>query len=155
MALMGGHRFAVSMGEVFPHGVYAMGVQQAEDFDERSGRRSPAHDKLSGELVWAVTVIDRDPEARDKQVKVKVSAPVMPVLPGEIMPGTGLHPVDFVGLTVTPYVNDGTGRRPRLAFSLRASGVVAQGKAPTGTRPVAHQPGQPGQSGQHGDGKAA
>ncbi len=82
MALMGGHRFAVSMGEVFPHGCYAMSVQQAEDFDEKSGRRSPSKDKISGELVWAVTVIDRDPEARDKQVKIKVTGAHMPVSAG-------------------------------------------------------------------------
>lgn len=138
MALMGGHRFRVSMGEAFPHGCYAMGVVQTEDFDERTGRRSPARDKVTGELVWTVTVIDRDPETRDKQVRVKVSAPVLPMLPGEIMPGTGLHPVEFTGLTVTPYVNDGTGRRARLAFSLRATGMAAQGKAPTG-----HRSGQP------------
>ena len=95
MALQGGQRFAVSMGDVFPDGVYAMSVEQAQDYDEKSGRRSPAKDKLTGELVWTVTVIDRDPEAREKQVKVKVSAPVQPVLPGEIAPGTGLHAVDF------------------------------------------------------------
>ncbi len=133
MALQGGHRFAVSMGEVFPFGVYAMAVQQAEDFDEKTGRRSPSKDKLTGELVWTVTVIDRDPEARDKQVKIKVTGAHMPSLPGEVAPGTDLHPVDFTGLTVTPYVNDGNGRRARLALSLRASGMYAQGKAPTGS----------------------
>jgi hypothetical protein len=136
MALQGGHRFAVSMGDVFAHGVYAMSVEQAMDYDEKSGRRSPAKDKLTGELVWTVTVIDRDPEAREKQVKVKVAGPVQPVLPGEIMPGSGLHPVDFTDVTITPYVSDGRGGgRARLAYSLRASGVYAQGKAPAGTAP--------------------
>ena len=134
MALQGGHRFAVSMADVFPHGVYAMSVEQAMDYDEKSGRRTPAKDKQSGELVWTVTVIDRDPEAREKQVKVKVTGPVQPVLPGEIMPGSGLHAVDFTDLTITPYVSEGRGGgRARLAYSLRASGVYAQGKAPAGT----------------------
>ena len=73
MALQGGHRFAVSMADVFPYGVYAMSVEQAQDYDEKSGRRTPSKDKQTGELVWTVTVIDRDPEAREKQVKVKVS----------------------------------------------------------------------------------
>src|SRR6476469_6315996 len=105
MALMGGHRFVVSMAELFPHGVYALGVQQAEDFDEGSGRRSPAKDKQSGSLVWTVTCIDRDAEARVKEVKVKVLAPVQPVLPPEVLPGSGLHAVEFTGLTITPYIN--------------------------------------------------
>jgi hypothetical protein len=131
MALRGGHRFAVGMGEVFPAGVFALGVEQAEDYDERSGRRSPAKDKQSGELVWTVTCVDRDPEARAREVRVKVSAPVRPVLPGEIVPGTGLHEVEFTGLTVTPYVNEGRGRA-RLAFSLRATGVHGVGRVSPG-----------------------
>ncbi len=158
MALQGGHRFAVSMAEVFPHGVYAMGVDQAEDYDDKTGRRSPAKDKQSGELVWAVTVIDRDPAAREKQVKVKVSAPYCPELPPEIVPGSDLRPAEFTGLTITPYVTEPRGNgRARLAYSIRATGVYAQGKAPTATAagraggpaPTAGVPGQPG------DGKAA
>src|SRR4051795_8951264 len=136
MALQGGHRFAVSMGDVFPDGVYAMSVEQAQDYDEKSGRRTPSKDKQTGEWVWTVTVIDRDraEQVREKQVKVKVSAAVMPMLPGEIAPGSGLHPVDFTGLTITPYVNEGrAGGRARLAYSIRATGMYAQGKAPAGS----------------------
>src|ERR687886_492746 len=132
MALLGGYRFPVAMGDVFPDGVYAMSVEQAQDFDEKSGRRTPSKDKQTGEWVWTVTVIDRDPLAREKQVKVKVTAPVQPVLSGEIAPGTGLHAVEFEGLTITPYVNEGRGR-PRMAYSIRATGMYAQGKAPTGS----------------------
>jgi hypothetical protein len=125
------------MADVFPFGCYAMSVEQAMDYDEKSGRRTPAKDKQTGELVWAVTVIDRDPEAREKQVKVKMSGPVQPVLPGEIAPGTGLHAVDFDGLTVTAYVSEGRGGgRARLAYSFRATGVYAQGKAPAGSAPI-------------------
>ena len=99
MALQGGYRFPVAMGDVFPDGCYAMSVEQAQDYDEKSGRRTPSKDKQTGELVWTVTVIDRDPLAREKQVKVKVTAPYQPVLPGEIAPGDGsarggLHRVD-------------------------------------------------------------
>src|SRR4051795_7642883 len=136
MALQGGHRFSVSMGDVFPDGVYAMSVEQAQDYDEKSGRRTPSKDKQTGEWVWTVTVIDRDraEQVREKQVKVKVSAPVMPMLPGEIAPGSGLHPVDFTGMTITPYVNEGRGNgRARLAYSIRATGMYAQGKAPAGS----------------------
>ena len=55
MALQGGHRSPVSMADVFPFGCYAMSVEQAMDYDEKSGRRTPSKDKQTGELVWAVT----------------------------------------------------------------------------------------------------
>src|SRR4051812_50203606 len=159
---MGGHRFAVSMGDVFPDGVYAVSVEQAQDYDEKSGRRTPSKDKQTGEWVWTVTVIDRDraEQVREKQVKVKVSAPVMPMLPGEIAPGSGLHPVDFTGMTITPYVNEGRGR-PRLAYSVPATGMYAQGKAPADSATLtgrsgglASHGGSSGQSGQP-EGKVA
>src|SRR3954453_10803605 len=136
MALQGGHRFPAPMEVLFPFGCYAMSVEQAMDYDEKSGRRTPAKDKQTGERDWTVTGIPRDPETRERQVKVKVAGPVQPVLPGEIMPGSGLHAVDFTDVTITPYVSEGRGGgRARLAYSLRASGVYAQGKAPAGTAP--------------------
>jgi len=154
MALQGGHRFAVSMADVFPHGLYAMGVEQAQDFNEKTRARTPAKDKHTGELVWTVTCIDRDPEARAKEVRVKVTGPRMPELPEEVLPGSGLRAVEFTGLTVTPYVEDGRGGgRARLAFSFRATGVHAQGKAPAGAATVAGRSG--GQAPAGGDGKAA
>jgi hypothetical protein len=141
MALVGGHRFGVSMGEVFPHGVFALTVEEAMDFDEKSGRRSPSKDKVTGLRVYAVTCIDRDPEARRKEVKVKVLADVQPVLPVEVLPGSGLCSVVFSGMTVTPYVEDGRGGgRSRLAVSLRATGVHEPGKA-TGSSTGASSPG--------------
>ena len=131
MALQGGHRFKVSMADVFPCGLYAMGVEQAEDYDATTRARTPSRDKQTGELVWTVTCIDRDPEARKKEVKVKVTAPVMPVLPEEVLPGSGLRAVDFSGLTITPYIEEGRGGgRARMAYSIRAGGVHKQGHAP-------------------------
>jgi hypothetical protein len=104
MALQGGHRFAVSMVDAFPHGLYAMGVQQAEDYDEKSKRRTPSKDKQHGDqYVWTVTCIDRDPEAREKEVKIKVTAPYMPVLPDEVLPGSGLRCVNADPI-LTPWV---------------------------------------------------
>jgi hypothetical protein len=142
MALQSGHRFPVSMRDVFSHGLYAMGVEQAMDYDERTGRRSPTSDKQTGDLVWTVTCLDRDPEVRGShEVKVKVLASHCPELPPEIVPNSGIRPVEFSGLSVTPYVNE-NGRRARLAFSFRATGVHPQGKTPAEPRP-------------HGDGKAA
>jgi hypothetical protein len=78
-----------------------------------------------------VTCVDRDPDARTREVRGKVSSPVQPVLPGKIVPGTGLHEVQFTGLTVAPYVDEGRGRA-RLAFSLRATGVHAVGRVSPG-----------------------
>ena len=61
---------------------------------------------------------DGDPQARDKTARVKVAAPDQPVLPPG-HPGMPFVPVEFAGLTVTPYVN----QAGRLAYSLKATGV--------------------------------
>jgi hypothetical protein len=132
------------MADVFANGLFAMGVEQAMDYDERTGRQSPTKDKQTGDLVWTVTCIDRDPEIRGtREVKIKVLGPQMPALPAELVPHSGIRPVEFTGLSVTAYVSDNS-RRARLAFSFRATGVHAQGKAPAGSGP-----------GQRPDGKAA
>jgi hypothetical protein len=153
MALQGGHRFAVSMADAFPHGLYAMGVKQAEDYNSETKRSKPARDSQNGDqFVWTITCIDRDPEARTKEVKVKVTGLHMPELPEEVLPGSGLRAVEFSGMTVTPYVEEGRGNgRARLALSFRATGVHPQGKAPAGSTA------QTGRSGGQapGDGKAA
>jgi len=138
MALQGGHRFTVSMDEAFSYGLYALGVEQAMDYDEKTGRQSPSKDKHTGQLVWTVTCIDRDPEVRgSREVKIKVLGPHMPALPPEIAPNSGIRPVEFSDLVVTPYVQDGgPGRRSRLALSFRATGVYPVGKAPREPRPA-------------------
>lgn len=125
MAING--RFKVSMGDVFPHGAYVVSeVEPVRDFD-KSTRERPvqATDKESGQLVWSVSVLDADPDARKdaKTVTVKLSAPVQPV-PPEAMAGLPFRPVEFDGLTVTPYVND-NGGRARIAYSFRATGMRA------------------------------
>jgi hypothetical protein len=136
MALTAGHRFAVSMAEAFPFGLYAIDVQEAQDYDEKTGRLSPAKDKVTGQRVYAVACMDREPEARAHEVKIKVLADVMPALPQELVEGSGIRPVEFTGLVVTPYIEEGApGRRPRLAMSYRATGMWPQGKAPTASTP--------------------
>ena len=121
------NRFKISMLDVFPHGAYLVSeVEQVRDFDKSSaGRPVQAVDKESGLPVWAVSVLDADPEARraDKTVTVKIAARHQPV-PPEAAPGVPFRPVEFDGLTVTPYVNE-SGGRPRVAYSLRASGMRA------------------------------
>lgn len=134
MALQGA--IPVEFGQVFPHGAYALGIEAVNDFE--SGK--PARDKATNELMWAVDVIDADPDARGKakSVKVKVLAPVCPTLPEEI-PGVPFRPVEFDGLTATPWVEFTGGRdregnpRTRINFSLKATGVRAPGGAAGGS----------------------
>jgi hypothetical protein len=124
------NRFTVSMGEVFPHGAYVVAdVEAVRDFDKSApGRPVQQLDKESGLPVWSVSVLDADPDARrqDKTVVVKIAATHQPV-PPESLAGMPFRPVEFDGLTVTPYVAE-NGGRPRVAYSLRASGM----RAPSG-----------------------
>ena len=138
MALAG--RFKIDHGDLFPHGAYLVSeVEQVRDFDKSSpGRPVQATDKESGLPVWAVSVLDADPDARrgDKTVTVKIAAKHQPI-PPEAAPGVPFRPVEFDGLTVTPYVNE-SGGRPRVAYSLRAAGM----RAPqTGATTAASRPG--------------
>ena len=123
----------VEFGMVFPHGVYAAGAfERVRDFDRSQGDRFVQQaDKATGAPLWAVEVIDADPEARARTVKVKVMSaqqPTLPPAPG----GAPFVPVEFTGLTVTPYVN----QAGRLAYSVKASGVRAAGRHGD-SRPVA------------------
>jgi hypothetical protein len=127
MAING--RFKVSMGDVFPHGAYVVSeVEPVRDFDKSSpGRAVQAVDKETGLLLWSVSVLDADPDARKdaKTVTVKIAASHQPI-PPEAMPGVPFRPVEFDGLTVTPYVPDTkNGGRPRIAYSLRATAMRA------------------------------
>jgi hypothetical protein len=120
-------RFKITMADVFPHGAYLVSeVEPVRDFDKSSASRPvQSVDKESGLPVWAVSVLDADPEARrgDKTVTVKIAAKHQPV-PPEAAPGVPFRPVVFDGLTVTPYVAE-TGGRPRVAYSLRATAMRA------------------------------
>jgi hypothetical protein len=127
MALQG--PIPVEFGNVFTHGAFAAGgFEPMRDFDASSGDRFvQAKDKTTGLPVWVVEVIDADPAARDKTAKVKVAAAVQPVLPAAPA-GMPFVPVEFAGLTVTPYVN----QAGRLAYSLKAAGVRGAGRAARG-----------------------
>lgn len=130
--------FRVECGEVFPHGVGVVGqVAPLVDFD-RSTRENKVQqlDKESGHLVWVVDVMDFDPEARERTFKVKIVAPVQPV-PPEAIAGAPVRPVLLEGLTVTPYLKDVGNGRQRLAYSLRASGLAAPGRASRSTSAAA------------------
>jgi hypothetical protein len=115
----------VEFAYVFPRGVFAAGpFEPVRDFDaSKGGRFVQSKDKTTGLPLWQADVIDADPQARDKTVRVKVAAADQPVLPAP-HPGMPFVPVEFSGLTVTPYVN----QAGRLAYSLRASAVRPVGK---------------------------
>ena len=130
MALQG--PIPVEFGTVFPLGVYAAGeFEPVRDFDRSQGDRFvQQNDKTTGAPLWAVEVIDADPQARARTVKVKVMSAQQPVLP-PAMAGAPFVAVEFTGLTVTPYVN----QAGRLAYSVKATGVRAAGRH-GGGRPV-------------------
>lgn len=125
MAIQGAIR--VQFGDVFPAGAFAVAVEPVRDFDKSSKEHTvQARDKESGVLVWAVEVLDADPEARatERSVKVKIASDQAPTLP-ELMAGTPFRPVEFEGLRLRPYVN-GQGR---LAYSYTASLMRGPGAA--------------------------
>jgi hypothetical protein len=116
----------------FPHGALALGIEPITDFDKRGQGDDQARDKDTGERLWGLNLMDLDPQAarfgRDR-VKVKIAAPVQPVLPDSAVPG---YPpaVELVGLVLVPWVDDrkckgGGDCRARLAYSMRAEGVTA------------------------------
>jgi hypothetical protein len=133
MALQGSSQIPIEFGMVFPHGAYAAGgIEMVRDFDRSSGDRVVQQaDKHSGLPLWVVEVIDADPEARQRMVKVKIAAQVQPVLPAPA-PGSPFTAVEFDGMTATPYVDSSrcqakdTGRcGARVAYSFKAAGVRA------------------------------
>lgn len=123
----------VDFGTVFPDGAYAAGgIEMVRDFDRSSGDRIVQQiDKHTGLPLWVVEVIDADPEARQRTVKVKIAAQVQPVLPPQA-PGSPFIAIEFDGMTVMPYPDSsrcqGGGKDKcgaRQAYSLKAAGVRA------------------------------
>ncbi len=126
---------SVEFAQVFPRGLFAAGVfEPVRDFDasKAGGRFVQTKDKQSGLPLWQVDAIDADPAARDKTVRVKVAAADQPVLPAA-SGGLPFVPVEFAGLTVTPYVN----QAGRLGYSLRATGVRVPGRGSRGGQEAA------------------
>ncbi|MQA04327.1 MAG: plasmid replication, integration and excision activator [Streptosporangiales bacterium] len=123
MAIDGGFRFPVEFGQAFPHGAFVVGeVMPVRDYDAKGDKQKD--DKVTGLPLWEVRCMDADPSVRRGEFKVKVASKVQPV-PPDALPGLPFRPVEFTGLTVTPYVDDGS---KRLAYSFNATGM----QAPTG-----------------------
>ncbi|WP_409483036.1 plasmid replication, integration and excision activator [Arsenicicoccus dermatophilus] len=126
-------RFSVQHSDVFPAGAFLTGeVEAVLDFNapkRADGSRVQQTCKNTGLPLWSVQVVDADPEAgkRDKTVTVKIAAKVQPVPPVNDTPFP-FTPVEFVGLTALPWVDD-SGGRARLAWSFKAAHMTAPGQA--------------------------
>jgi hypothetical protein len=98
----------VRFEDVFPAGAYVLAVEPINDFEKVTAKAADPQqrDKESGERLWAVRVLDADPEARKGQaeVVVKIAAPQQPV-PPDVMPGTPFRPAEFDGLLLMPYLD--------------------------------------------------
>jgi len=138
----GSIKIPVPFEYVFPNGALFLGVDKLVDFDRLREDDNQARDE-HGTRIWVVKVMDQDPDAgkfgRSTEVKVKIAAPHQPIPPqGISLPGgITVTPVEFTDLTVTPYT-ESTGckgeRKPhkcraRLAWSIRASAIVAPGES--------------------------
>jgi hypothetical protein len=115
----------VEFALAFPHGAYAAtGFEPVRDFEQsRAGHAVQATDRASGQPMWALDLIDADPAAKSRTLRVKIAAHQEPTLP-PAQPGFPFIPIELVGLSATPYVN----QAGRLAYSLRAQGVRAPGR---------------------------
>jgi hypothetical protein len=122
--------FKVDFGDLFPYGLGVVGaVAPLVDFDASTkDRKIQARDKDTGLPVWTVDVMDFDPDARDRTFKVKFATPVQPV-PPEALEGVPVRPVVLDGVTVTPYIKEVSASISKIAYSLRATGMHAPGKA--------------------------
>lgn len=123
--------FKVESVEVFSHGLGVVGAVTARNEFGAGTKENPVQerDKETGLPIWQVDVMDFDPQARERTFKVKIISAVQPVLP-EPLPGTPVRPVVLEGLTVTPYIKDG--KFPKIAYSLRATGLAAPKRVDAG-----------------------
>ncbi|WP_433436285.1 plasmid replication, integration and excision activator [Nonomuraea sp. CA-141351] len=120
MALQG--PISITFEQAFPHGCFLVGqVEQVKNFEaSTNGKTVYAKDKATGEPIWQVPVMDGDTtlKAGQKTVAVKILSQTPPVAPPPVS-GLPIAPVEFTGMTVTPYVNPAG----RLAYSYRATGM--------------------------------
>lgn len=117
----------------FPHGAYMVGdIEPLRDFD-KSTRDNPvqAVEPDTGVLLWAVEVVDGDPEATKatRTMTIKVPAKVKPVLTRS--PDTPFTPVEFKDLTGTPWIEEVSPTFSRINWSLRADSVMNAEARPT------------------------
>src|ERR1044071_81285 len=112
----------VEFGTAFPSGAYAAGAfGPVRNFDASTGEKFvQSHDKATGAPLWVIEVIDPDPQARTRAVKVKVAAPVQPVIPTGPS-GSPFVRVEFPGVPLPPSAT----RPGRVPYPLKAPGPGA------------------------------
>ena len=126
-------RLPLSHHSAFPYPTYLLGeVTAVLDFNapaRADGIKPQQMCKDTGLPLWSVPIVDSDPVAgkRDKTVTVKIAAAHQPVPPVNETPFP-FTPVEFVGLTALPYVEETGNGRSRIAWSFRAEGMVAPGQ---------------------------
>ena len=124
----------VEFGTVFPAGAYAAGAfDPVRNFDASTGEKFvQSHDKATGQPLWVIEVIDPDPQARTRAVKVKVAAPVQPVIPAGPS-GSPFVPVEFTGtIAVEPLTTTLAIAVLDTDGQIKASGSVAIAKGDAG-----------------------
>lgn len=123
-------RFPDEFGDVFPFGAFVLGVEPSMAFSaDPNAPRMQERDKETGQLVRIVRALDANEDSArfGAEFKVKVAADHQPVPPAKIA-GFPFAPVEFDGLTITPYANN----KGRIAHSFRASGLRAPAGAGRG-----------------------
>lgn len=127
-------RFPVQFAEVFPEGVFILGVEPSLEFQEdRNAPQRQERDRETNQLVWVVRALAANEQAAKfgAEFKVKIIASPQPVPPAK-MAGFPYAPAELEGLTVTPYANN----QGRVAYSFRAAGMHAPADAKTGRQPA-------------------
>jgi len=123
-------RFPMPFETAFPLGLYVISeVEPVQDYDKSSAERKVQQtDTETGLPLWQVTCLDPDPEAKkaQKTVTVKLAAKVQPV-PPENKDGSPFTPVEFVGLTALPWIEE-SGNFSKISWSFRAESMRAPGK---------------------------
>src|SRR5215469_4222331 len=94
----------IEFSQAFPAGAFAAGgFEPVRDFEaSKDGRFVQSKDRDSGLPLWQADIIDADPEARAKTVRVRIAAAEQPVLPAPSGP-LPFVAVEFAGLMMTPY----------------------------------------------------
>ena len=115
MALQG--PIPVDFAQVFPRGVFAAGpFEPVRDFEASKGDRFvQSKDKHTGLPLWVAEVIDGDPSARQKSLRVKVAA-AGPAGAARAASGDAVHPGGVRRADGDPVCQPG-----------RAAGLLAQG----------------------------
>ena len=111
----------------FPVGAYIISeVEPVVDYERSSkDNKIQSVDPDTGLLLWQVSCLDADPEAKKsaKTVTVKIPAKVQPV-PPENKDGSPFTPVVFDGLTALPWIEE-SGNFTKISWSFKAEAMRA------------------------------